>query len=604
MAPPDFLHLADLADGDGRLGFEAPSVVEGIASIVALQDVIFLGTRSGEVIAVKRTGDSMSVDCEKLGITAADLSCGHPAGAADPMILVSCDNNLVALGADRYRSGRAHTAQPNLSRVWPVDASKPEAPPPPVHYATVVDMPSEDGVVPVLMISGSRLLLAELHRQPGPVHRSIPVDGAPNRIIYCQSTQCLVAALNLGDRPTLAFINPDTGEDIGRPTDRNGESQDYVSGLGKPGDRILALTEWNYRREGNVWNFILASTRGGRLVLISTAKVGARDGARPTVRYWTRFKKEIKEPIYSVIGYEEGLIYCFGQTVMWEVLDVTERRLKPLRSFQLNSPATSLRISNGKLLVLTSQESLVVLDHADCEGDGSRVCHADPCRRNGIHFIEVTGPQPEEPTGGMVLVSDRECGVGALWVPWHTPERECEVVLEAELGASIRRFARGRTRPMWEQRQRNPKYGRLAATLDDAEILGISLNGAMHHVALLDLKAWRFLRFLQNIALASEELCPFVARRRGNGRGAPEDVEPRMGNKLEMHVDGDILRRYLEKRALERLVVAPQHVSRFIELLDELDDGRHTAGFAAGGDYRRYFQLAYDILEYYLQPVL
>lgn len=157
---------------------------------------------------------------------------------------------------------------------------------------------------------------------------------------------------------------------------------------------------------------------------------------------------------------------------------------------------------------------------------------------------------------------------------------------------------------MWEQRQRNPKYGRLAATLDDAEILGISLNGAMHHVALLDLKAWRFLRFLQNIALASEELCPFVARRRGNGRGAPEDVEPRMGNKLEMHVDGDILRRYLEKRALERLVVAPQHVSRFIELLDELDDGRHTAGFAAGGDYRRYFQLAYDILEYYLQPVL
>ncbi|KAL2021939.1 hypothetical protein VTK56DRAFT_6358 [Thermocarpiscus australiensis] len=602
----DSLEMIDLteylADRDENVGFDAPSLAEGIASIVSIGDMILLGTRSGEVITVKGTGGSVAIDCEKFGMTTANISCGYRAGANDPTILVSCDNTLVSIAAGQDGSCGGDMAHLKTKlRVWPMDASKPEAPPPPVHYATAVDMPSGDGSTPILMVSGSGLLLAELHHEPGPAHRSIPVDGEPTRIIYCQFTQCLVVAVNRDDRPFLMFVNPDTGEDIGRPTDKNDDP-----GLGKPGDRILGLTEWNYRRDGNVWNFILVSTRHGRLILISTQK-SPREGAPPLIRYWTRFKKEVKEPIYSVIGYEEGLIYCYGQTIQWEVLDVTERKLKPFKSFQLNSPATSLRISNGKLVALTSRDSLVVLDHLDGDKDNTKLCHVDPLRRNAIHFIETAGPQPEEPLGGVILVSDRDCGVVGLWVPWQTPEKECEVVLEAELGASIRRFRRGRTRPLWEQRRHGPRYGRLASTLDDAEILGVSLNGAMHHFTLLDTEAWRLLRFLQNLALAGEEVCPFATREQQRDEGdndGEDDAEPRMDSGLQMHVDGDILRRCLEKRALERLVVQPEHVSRLTELLRELDGGRHTAGFEAERDRGRYFRLAYDVLEYYLQPVL
>jgi hypothetical protein len=70
-----------------------------------------------------------------------------------------------------------------------------------------------------------------------------------------------------------------------------------------------------------------------------------------------------------------------------------------------------------------------------------------------------------------------------------------------------------------------------------------------------------------------------------------------------MHVDGDVLGRCLERRALERVVVGEEHVARLRELLGELDGGRHTAGWAEGED-KRYFGLAYEVLEYYLSPAL
>jgi hypothetical protein len=594
-------------------------LVEGIESIISVGDTILLGTRSGEVITVKNAADAVSIDCEKFGTTAAKISCSYRADSTDPTILVCCDNSLVSIRLDQHASPRGVAVEHKTKfRVWPVDASKLEAVPPPVHYATAVDMPSEDGITPLLVISGSRLLLAEMHEQPGPVHRSIPVDGMPNRIIYCQFTQCLVAAVNRPSGPTLMFINPDTGEDIGRPTDKNKEPQTCIAGLGKEGDRIMGLAEWNYRREGNVWNFILVTTTSGRLIVVTTEKVVSRDGGgSPIFRYWTRFRKEVKEPIYAVVGYDEGLIYCAGQTVYWEVLDTQEKRLKPLKSFSLGSPATSLRLSNGKLVALTSRDSLIVLDNLDTDEENTKLCHVDPWRRNGVDSIEVAaGPQldSESNTSGIHLVADRERGVAGLWVPWQTPDRECEVVLEAELLSSIRKFRRGRTRPVWEQRPRRPRYGRLPATADDAEVLGVALNGSLHQFTLLGVEAWRLLRFVQNLAVAAPELCPFfplgLARQqqqRGQndgGGGRDADPEPRLAYGLEMHVDGDILRRCLERRALEWLVVKQAHVARFIELLGELDGGQHTEGLAAEGDHARYFRLAYDVLEYYLMPVL
>ncbi|KAK0629772.1 mono-functional DNA-alkylating methyl methanesulfonate N-term-domain-containing protein [Bombardia bombarda] len=578
-------------------GHEGGSPIEPISSIVYTKSVILLGTRSGEVITLMNDtskDDGLSVECEKFGWTTVNITRTLGPDSPTPEFLVSCDRNLVLLKSDPSGKVKARL------RVLPVDANDTGSLSPPVDYAAAVNVLSSnrDGST-ILLISQSRLLLAELHEKPGPVHRHIPVEGTPTKLVYSHTLQCLIVAVKKNNQPALIFLDPDTGEDIGRPTDKAGNSVDNISGLGGAGktdDGIYGLAEWEYKKDGNVWRFILVSTKAGRLIVVSTAKVGPQEDGSMTIRYWTRFKKELDRPVYSVLGYEDGVIYCVGQTIHWDAIDATEKKLKHIKAHELGSPATSLRIVNGKLLALTSRDSLEVIDHS--EGDTTGIVHVDPKRRNAIHLMEVAGGQLDEPMGSIILVADRDCGVGGLWVPWQIPKKDCEQVFEADLPSSIRRFRRGRTRPIWEQGRHVPKYGRLVNTIDDAEILGISLDGSMQHFTLLNIEIWRFLRFVQNMASTSTELYPFTYRRIANLEEF--DPEPRMDKGLEMHVDGDMLQRCFEKRALERLISLPGHFAQFMKLLDELEDGKHTSNLARHG----YYQLAYDIIEYFLQPVL
>jgi hypothetical protein len=146
---------------------------------------------------------------------------------------------------------------------------------------------------------------------------------------------------------------------------------------------------------------------------------------------------------------------------------------------------------------------------------------------------------------------------------------------------------------MWEQREDGPKsYGRLRSTVDDAEILGISLDGSMQHFILLSVEAWRLLRFLQNMAISKAE---------GTSAFDPLDLEPRMDRGLEMHVDGDLLRRcYLDTPgALEELL--SQHEGRFWELLHQISSALRTSPELQLKDA---CTVASDMLNYYLSPVL
>ncbi|KAK4145891.1 mono-functional DNA-alkylating methyl methanesulfonate N-term-domain-containing protein [Dichotomopilus funicola] len=607
-------------DSESALGTSL--VLDGIESMIAGNDVVLAGTRSGEVVMVKYGVDGTSVKFERFGTTATNIttSSSTKIGVTDPTILACCDNTLVSIGLHPENDcGVAATGTKTKVRVWPVDASNSGAASPPVQYATTVDMPCSPGTVPIFMVSGTRLLLAEMRTTPGSVHRSISVDGVPNRVIYCPFTQCLVAAVNKPSGPTLKFIDPDTGEDIGVPTDKHKVPQQCIAGLGKQDDRITGLADWNYKRDGHVWNFVLVTTKGGRLIVVTAEKVASQDGSPTVYRYWTRYRQEFKEPIYSVIGYDEGLIFCCGHTLHWEVLDIQEKRLKPLKSFALGSPATGLRISNGKLVALTSRESLIVLDNWETEGEATKLSHIDPWRRNGIDSIEIAGPQQlveamdgVVTTGGIHLLADREGGVAGLWVPWQTPDKECEVVMEAELPSSIRKFHRGRTRPYWEQGLRVPQYGRLPATLDDAEILGVSLSGAMYQFTLLSVEAWRLLRFMQNLAGSCPELSPVVDQIGDYGGGVdpsspPYDgdasglnMEPKLAYGMEMHVDGDLLKRCSEKRMVER-IIGP-HFDRFTELLSDVVDEEKRKWLKEKGGNEAYFRVAYDILELLPRP--
>ncbi|KAK1755781.1 mono-functional DNA-alkylating methyl methanesulfonate N-term-domain-containing protein [Echria macrotheca] len=588
VAPPS-------TNGDTGIG--------AIASIISAWGFVLLGTRSGEVI--RMSGTSI-IECEKFGVTAAHITCSRMGHTLEPVVLVSCDRNLIHLRRRRACHALFDSTRSNDRwQVWPVDASNLAALPPPVEYGIAVNLsPEKDYVTPVLVVSGTKVLIVEMQHQPGPVNRQLPVGGTPTKVIYSEHLQCLVAAVHREGKPTLAFLDPETGEDLGRPLDKKTNKEvEFISGLGKAGDRIFGLGEWKFVKGSTTWRYILVNTKGGRMIVVSTSKE-ARDRGPPLIRYWMQFqKKGFDRPVYSAIGFESGLIYCVGQTVYWDAMDLTEKRLVTFKKHELGSPATSLRLSNGKLMALTTRDSLEVIDSYtgpdDAQSAGTQ-SHIDPQTRNAIHMIEVAGTQPDDPWGSIVLVADRECGVGGLWVPYKTPGRECEVVFSAELPRSIRRFRRGRTRPIWEQAQHKPMYGRLASTLDDAEILGISLDGSMQHFTLLNVDIWRLLRFIQNIALTNEEINPFTHE--------PVDdysrysVEPRKeAREMLMHVDGDMLLRCLERRALERLLSWADHEKRFVELLDGVENGEYTAGLSRREEY---YGLAYNILDYFLRPVL
>ncbi|KAL1838353.1 hypothetical protein VTJ49DRAFT_2784 [Mycothermus thermophilus] len=648
--PPSELKLVPLTDG------RSASTIEGIESVVMVGDAILVGTRSGDLFVVTEGKDGVSISHEKLGTTAVDLRYNHRTGAGNPTILATCGNALVSIRLDPWGQPAGGTTKVGaIHRVWLVDASHSEDASPPVHFAAVVDVAAEDGTTSVLMISGSRLLLAELDEEPGLVPRTSSVNSTVNRLMYCQYLQCLVVGMSGSAGTALGFVRPDTGKDVGQPVDKTKKPQPNITGLGHQDDRILCLAEWNCRKDGKLWNFILVTTQSGRVIVVSVEKVptaapGATGSGDWAYRYWTQFRRSsqiLHAPIYSALGYDEGIVYCSNADITWEALELADKRLKQLKMFTLDSPAVALRLTRPavvvtpdpydgsihttstnatKLLALTSRDSLVALDHidpADPESPNVELRHVDPWKRNGVDFLEVKVPNPRGDSGdggdgggdSIVLVADREGSVLGCWVPWQAPERECEVVFEAELPCAVRRFGTGRTRSVWERWRRDggrdgdgqPRYGRIQATKDDAEILGVSLDGSMREFTLLRPEAWRLLRFLQNLALADKGVCPFrgvTGRDEGRAVEIEEDPEPRMDRCLEMHIDGDILKRCLDGRVLERLLAKEAHRERLVELLGALDGGRYTAGMKVveGDDYGEYFRLAYDVLEYYLSP--
>lgn len=593
---------------------------------------IVFGTRGGDVVTLTlgMAGSVKAANAEKLGLTATHVAFVEDANLKKAVLAV-CDGRLSLMSNFDVRRATFRS----MHMVWPEDASDTSKGSPFVSAVSVLrkSLPGHQSKTQLTLTAKTRILLAELHPQPRPAHRSLPVLGTPLKVIYSHMLDCLIVALKtLDDKPTLQFLDPDTGEDLSFPTDKYNEPVEFVSGLGKTGDHILGLDEWQYERHGDKWLFLLVSTKGGRLLVLSTVPVAKdQDGRRQKIRYWTRYKRSTAvEAIYSVVGWNNNVFYCMGSTLYWDQLDVEDRRLRTQGTFELASFATSLRIVNGRIIALTDRDSVEIISMMGENAGEMTLHHADSESRSAAHMIEIGDGAADGSGSSAVLLSNRSCGVAGLFVPWQQPGRDCEVIFEAELPASVRKLARGRTRPIWQQARRDVRYGLLPSTLDGAEILGMCIDGSLQHFTLLSIPIWRILRLIQNLAFTTPTLYPFLYEE----AGADFDEEPEVDKSYGMQIDGDMLQRCLNKRALEELFASTPRTKRMFELLEELDNGRWTAEIRKscrsqeaeadvedredvddtdGGEDRRrrqkekksgYLALLYDILEYYLAPVL
>jgi hypothetical protein len=449
----------------------------------------------------------------------------------------------------------------------------------------------------VLMAANSRRLLVT---SPGSsselLPRQMPLGCPPLRVLYSHSLQCLVVAVVSDNAPTLMFVDPNSGRLESRSKGSGDEDRDFAKGLGQDGDRIHALHEWIYEKEGERFAYLLVGTQAGRLIVISAKWSGDE------IHYKTRFKTESSEqPVHSIIAKDENIFFGCGSTIHWEFLDLAERRLRPRARIEADSAVMSISISDGTLFAVTQLDSLQAIslavaqeeEHVSMSDSG----HIERTKRRTTHMMEVGDPDAPG-TWPVALVSDRDSRVAGLWVPEERNTRHLDLLFEGTVPSMVRKFRRAHTRPSWWRSDSTPRYGRIASTVDDAEIFGTCLDGSMQHVTLLDQAGWRFLRLLYNIGMKN-------AYKFLQGRPKRPNMSAKPDMNTQSHVDGDFLKMLLDKQALGYLLETPDDVALFKEYLDQLDGGKWTDGFDEGNESEeaKYMELAYEVLRYFLRPV-
>ncbi|KAL7785971.1 mono-functional DNA-alkylating methyl methanesulfonate N-term domain-containing protein [Trichoderma ceciliae] len=597
----------DPADQGGGIELEALTSVS-VAHQGADRVDLVLGTRCGSLVIARvsdQSPDDITWNTEVIGVARVDVFPSSVPFNGTPTAFACCDNKLILLS--KFSPEECKFSSKYF--IWPTDSSEPSMPSPPIHSVHRIsqNLSGQDGHTSLLILAGSRLLMADFGPHVGNVPRPIPIQGTPTRIIFSQTLNCLVVAMITNNKPTLVFVDPDTGAIISIPTDKDRNHAEFISGLGHVGDRIYGLHEWLYKKDGKTFPFILVTTQGGRLIIVSTEKLDARSGGGESrqLRYWTRYKKQLAGPIFSIVGDAEGLLYCVGRTLHWEVLNLAERKLQPVKEFQLDSSATHLRVSNGKLFALTSLHSLEVIDYQTADEGTMELIHGDQVSRRTVHMIDVGDPADGHGQWPLTLISDQGGFIAGLWVPLGQRDKEFEVVFEGILAASVRRFVRAHSRPPWLVDNTQRRYGTLPSTQDGSEIIGISLDGSMRQFSLLSLELWRFLFTVQTLAqqrgaitslniLATDDEVDIM------------DLDLQPGPKM-MHIDGDLLKRCLKLHFLEEIAESDAAFASFCHHLDALGGGSYTAGFKNEGESRRrerYLELGYEIIKFLVAPAL
>lgn len=607
--------------------------------------LLFAGSRDGLLVTVSFPTINFiqagSVSFERIGVMPVHVYPARQSGS----VFVCSDTSFIL--ASSFREGRGFTQKRS---VWAVDAEDSSRLSPAITSVTVLpkSLSGNEANMPLLLLATDHVLLAELQPQVGPVQRQIPLGMTPSKLLYSHVLKCLVVAAKTSkDKPTLRFIDPDTGEDLSLPVDGNSkEPVRYITGLGGAGDRILCLEEWHVRSEsGNGHYFILVTTAGylgeGRVLIISPKAERPSPGQRRgKIRFWTRYRlkksqdeNEEREdplgPISAVTTFGRKIQSSMGTQILYHELDEVQRKIIQGPSQELGGPAWKLSIlpNGSRTLALVKGDSLRVLEEGP--GQGPSITHVERTTGSAMDMLEVAGaweesmPIVSDPPESIVLVSDQNCSVKGLGIPWDSPGKDCEAVFETDLPSSVRRLRLGRTLPAWSRGiRRQKKFGLLPASVDDAEILGMGIDGSLQHFTLLDINVWRLLRLVQNISETSADLYPFthvpfeeVEDDGDDDSAGGFDPTPVVDQGLEMQVDGDLMQRCLEKRALESLMSKKDEwMEMFVEYLDRVDGGRWTKGFQVDENEdatmdvderrRRYFDLAYDILEYFLVPVI
>ncbi|KAI0100845.1 hypothetical protein GGR51DRAFT_340203 [Nemania sp. FL0031] len=577
---------------------------------------ILIGMRNGDVLTIGPThplGEDFTVTrTNHFGVSPSHVSTGM-VFSTGPSTLV-CNDAGVAIMKE-LDGKRQPGCFEEISRVWLTDVNEPHSPSPTINSVAKLHEIPDYGDSTWAMVAGTHILIVELQTDPGPVPRHIPTKGTPLGILYSERLGALITVVVKKGVPSLHFLDPITGADLSRPTRRVSDQDDeqyadvdYITCLGNPEIKVASLLNWRYKNKGNLyeWFVVLAKSGDdqGRLAVVFAEQETAatHTGSPRRIRFWTQFSRKIKDGSpRSGTTDDYGLFLNFGTTLEYHVIE--DKKFRTAMKYDLPSPATSLEVVDGHLHVLTAHHSLVILDYkSDVAVRSQRMVqvYTDQFCRNGTHSVDVGSFMGIGEPQRLVLMSNLMCTVYGLWSPSPSSNAaNLQSIFRADLMRSIKKFVHGHTRPRWTRDQ--PRYGNIRSRPDRHDILGLAVDGSLSQFSILPEDVWRLLRYVQILAMRSKDnyLVPC-------GHSSPRDLQLDINSntKTEMHVNGDILQRCLETKALERIVLTRGQLNTLQNLLKAFDLGTDEAGSLMPDEALTTYEYTYSILDHYLAPAL
>ncbi|KAL8853838.1 MAG: hypothetical protein Q9221_001309 [Calogaya cf. arnoldii] len=457
-------------------------------------------------------------------------------------------------------------------------------------------------------LRGNSLLLADVSSSPYPemVPRRLPLIGTPTKMLYSERLGKLVVLYNTPEarysgtplrkgiavrrkapQPAIAFVRPDV-ELMRLDQDEDDHLNVLDANCVLPGEKLLGLMEW-FPTDGKIQFHML-------VVNTSIGQAGNQDIHRPSnwsqavigrllffspgsdavvdVKLRPKIDLEHKAEIRAVAPYgESSLVYGCGNDICFRFLDLEKKKFKQPMKLTLRSPAVQVSVQGVNIHVSTESHG----HHIISVGADSLVPRwADTTARNSAYHLIA-------PDQSLVITTDLEGRIAGLWQPPQPQlNRTTPLIFEAFLHrpitklCSIRRQKRQFPLNQLERQILHPHVNTKGYSWEERYIpqeamLGTSEDGTVYQVSLVGEASWRLLAFIQNMAMREPEICPCPSP-----RVCDRDLEPSMTRKQDMHIDGDILIRFIERdsRTLLKKMLAVRDPRSRMLLNEMLVDGR------------------------------
>ncbi|KAL8636433.1 MAG: hypothetical protein Q9228_006169 [Teloschistes exilis] len=559
-----YLHHGHFGLREGRIAFEVlgePVPLQSEVSSVAMQwidgqIVAFVGTLAGTVQTyIDHSGSSFVPDyvyqfegqmpvCDSLATTtfvktSDESSDGH---------LIVCglrDGTVQSLIFHHDRSSTPSATNPaTVNQVWLTDPDSPGFQPRPIDCfsqanATLPHGCSKFGAGSLFCLSGSTLLVTDLSPSAASamVPRQMRVNGTPTSITYIRALERIMVTYNttaaqqwnrsqrMVGHSAIAFFRPEVDA-----IETKSHNQDEVNVLGPPekypGETIVGAMDWSPTDGVQTYHIIVIHTRmerrpgrdssrdvGGRLLLFTpnVNEVGE-------VKLILKRSMERESPVWSVVAYgDSSLIYGCGDVLILQTLEMHVRKFGFANRVVLRSAASQISVRGTDVHVSTMSSGHHIFR---IEEGRLKPKFAGASARTGTRHLCM----PES----LVITSDLECGIAGLWQPPHPRlDRTAPTVFEAVLPRSITRLCQMEKRA-WQKKSQ--------------AMIGSCEDGTIYQLVILSEPQWRLLAFIQNMVMREPRICPY-ARPAVHER----QIEPSCSKKENMHINGDILLRFIER---------------------------------------------------------